>query len=596
MSIQFIVDLVDRVSGKAKTVENSLMGTYEGTKKLEEAMKGLEGAMLKASALGREKQFRTLERQLKKLSVAAEASRSQVGRFGMAFGELKEGISKMLVIDPVEIFRTIGETAVEAAAKVGELALEFGHMAIEASEAKEKLLASFVALTGGEEAGGKTLAMIRELEKHVPQSEAQLADWSKQLLGAGVSADSLQSALQAVAGSEALVGGGQRALQLITQLQEMSQAGTKIRFNMSTLAGTGVTESEMMKALGMTPRQLELAKKQGALTGQQLSDALITVLHQKGTGPIAEQTRDLSAQWTKLKDNVMRMFEDVDLSPFLDALKSLFGIFDQGTNSGKAMKAGITGALNAVFKFIADGLPKVRHFFLEMIVWGLKAYITVKEHFTAIKAVAAVLFGALVGGLVALGTVGAIALAPLIASFATLAVGVLAATWPIVAIGAAVGALAFVFVHYKDIAKNFIAGLVDGIVNGGKAAIDAVKNLGHKLISSLKGVLGIHSPSVEMMKLGVHTGTGFANGVEASNDNVASAASGLSVAATSGVTGGGGPSAATVGRAGASVHVDSIVIQIDGAQSPKATSEAVVSELSNAFETLALTQGLGSAA
>lgn len=64
-----------------------------------------------------------------------------------------------------------------------------------------------------------------------------------------------------------------------------------------------------------------------------------------------------------------------------------------------------------------------------------------------------------------------------------------------------------------QLGKDLIQGLINGITQAGKNAVNAVKTLGGNLISGLKNKLGIHSPSKVFKALGEFTGEGYLIGV-----------------------------------------------------------------------------------
>lgn len=66
----------------------------------------------------------------------------------------------------------------------------------------------------------------------------------------------------------------------------------------------------------------------------------------------------------------------------------------------------------------------------------------------------------------------------------------------------------------KNIGKNLISGLWNGIKNKFDSVIEGVKNLASKLPKAVKKVLGIASPSKVMFKLGGYTTEGFINGID----------------------------------------------------------------------------------
>lgn len=96
------------------------------------------------------------------------------------------------------------------------------------------------------------------------------------------------------------------------------------------------------------------------------------------------------------------------------------------------------------------------------------------------------------------------------------------------------GAIADFFSPMFEAGKNLIQGFVDGIVSFVSKPVDAIKELGSNVLSSLKEVLGIHSPSTETYDYGVNTGQGFVNGTESQYGSVEDAAAGLGNAALNG--------------------------------------------------------------
>ena len=68
--------------------------------------------------------------------------------------------------------------------------------------------------------------------------------------------------------------------------------------------------------------------------------------------------------------------------------------------------------------------------------------------------------------------------------------------------------------------KDMIQGLINGVSSMVSKAVDAVKNVGSKMMSGIKGLLGIHSPSRVFRQYGIWTGEGLAIGVEKSQSVV----------------------------------------------------------------------------
>ncbi len=65
---------------------------------------------------------------------------------------------------------------------------------------------------------------------------------------------------------------------------------------------------------------------------------------------------------------------------------------------------------------------------------------------------------------------------------------------------------------FADIGKNLILGLIRGLQNSIHLVVDKVKNLGNTVVNALKNKLGINSPSTVFATLGDYSGQGFGVG------------------------------------------------------------------------------------
>lgn len=65
-----------------------------------------------------------------------------------------------------------------------------------------------------------------------------------------------------------------------------------------------------------------------------------------------------------------------------------------------------------------------------------------------------------------------------------------------------------------NVPKYIIEGLVNGLKNGAKTAVEVIVNLGKMLIEGIKGVLGIHSPSTVFAEIGKNIVLGLYNGIK----------------------------------------------------------------------------------
>lgn len=73
----------------------------------------------------------------------------------------------------------------------------------------------------------------------------------------------------------------------------------------------------------------------------------------------------------------------------------------------------------------------------------------------------------------------------------------------------------FESLQYSDnIPRDIMIGLANGIQSGADIVVSAVMEVGKQILSSIKAVLGIHSPSVEFYKIGQNTMLGFYKGLK----------------------------------------------------------------------------------
>lgn len=631
MAIVWGVQLRDQVTPAADAAAVAMGTAAQQAKVLQRAMAGAQAQATKMAALGDAAGVRKAAASYQVLKESFDAlpppvvkaqgridalTSSMKDKFhegGSATEILKAGLES-LGLSAGEAGLALGAmAAAAAAAAVTVVALagaiyEGAKASIEASEHLERMRSVFDALGGGAKgAGTATIAMIRGLSKEIPQSEATIEAWARSLEAAGTTdLGALRNQLKAAAAAEALLGdgAGETTKNLFANLQEQAAAGGgKVKFSLTKLAGTGISENEFLSSLGMTPANFAAAKKAGTLTGQQISDAISKALILKGEGPLASQMDELSTLATKAKDSFMHLFEDVNIAPFTSAVREFFGVFDTALPSGQVMHDALTSAFNGVFQVAGKVFSFLKDAFLHVIIWSLQAAIFIKPLVREFKAWAEQhdLVGKLMTALKGVGIVlGSLA----VAAGAVLAVGLALQFVASVIFGAVVGAVFYLIglvpkagealgdLAFKAVqgAKDFISGFVDGIKNGVGVVVEAVKNMGHHAWLAIKSALGIASPSKLMIQAGLHTSHGFAAGVEQGTPDVA--ASARSMAATVNVAASprrGGDSGGGGGSSSASVHIGSVTVHIDAshAASPAEMSSIVEEGLGSLAERLA---------
>ncbi|WP_062105210.1 hypothetical protein [Bacillus niameyensis] len=86
-------------------------------------------------------------------------------------------------------------------------------------------------------------------------------------------------------------------------------------------------------------------------------------------------------------------------------------------------------------------------------------------------------------------------------------------------------------IDLKQIGKDIIQGLINGITSKITAVTNAVKSVTSAITGKIKSILDIHSPSRVLEKLGIHTGEGLELGILGTVKNVAKAAGKMAMAA-----------------------------------------------------------------
>ncbi len=520
-AITFLIELKDKVSGPAKSI---------------------------VGALGKVKDIA-----------------SDVG--GGALKKLQAGFE---AVKPVALAAAAALAAFGAALAVG------AHFAIDAAEFKADMMDAFELYTGSQEAAAATFATVDEIAKHGQLGREKTFAIANDLLLAGIKdGEQLESSIKAVADLQA-VAGDAGAGKLKSILEKSVQSG-KFTLDAKQLVGTGVQVSELYaelaKRTGKGVAQVEAELKSGTIAADVGISALNATIDKKLGGIAAKQALDFGAQVTQLKDNLSRLFEDVDVGPLGEALHEVLAVFDQSTESGKALKWIVVNVFDALGKIAKAVFPYIRYFMLELVIVALKLYIAFKPF---IKQFREWMASANEGD----------ALRDLLTFFADIVVGgivmVAALAAGIVAIGkAALDAYQWVkqlFSGSDGIGSEFVSGIIRGFSAGAGLLYDAVRNLGKGAITAIKGTLGIASPSKVMMEMGMHTTAGFAEGVDAGAPKARGAVSDMTAP----------PSA---GKSGGSSNQIAVTFNVSGVNGAEDLRDQLPGLLASAFEQMSLSVG-----
>lgn len=588
-SAQFVIELVDKMSGPLKAQQQALDA-------LDAHLKSAKGGLGDFEA------------------ASGGASQGASG-FGASLGELNPYIAA-------------ATAALAAFVGVAAIAFEGGKLAIEATELKQDTQDALEAFLGSQQAAEDTYSAVRAMGGELSLGIKEGSQMAIQLAAAGIdSKDSLLSSIRAIK-SVSLVLGQEAGGKLENILKRTAQTG-QFKVQGKQLLGTGIRqadlEQQLSKQLGVVPAVVKKMMAEGKIKAADGISAIEQVINNGKIGELAQkQVLDFGNQINTLKSNFLKLFDGVNTGPFLDGLHSLVLMFDDSTKSGETLKFGITLIMDSMFKLATDAIPYVRMAFVELQIAALEIYIWFKQNESAIKT-----FGkSLLTGVEVLGLLTAAFFAAEIAAFifevvATggiiLAVVALVAAigwlvdnwdeaweWVKSAAGAAADWLADEFTALWDTISNFasdaynaavdwIDGLIDGIKNGAGAVWDAVKDVASGAWKSFTGFFKMNSPSLLMAEGGMNLMRGLDKGIQANDGgpqaSLASAATPTDPPSRMGASQNASDEASKGGDGDVVINIGPGAIVINGASNVEQIREVLPGELAAMFEQMGLSVG-----
>jgi hypothetical protein len=430
--------------------------------------------------------------------------------------------------------------------------------ALASADAHRSFMLVLQGATGSAAGAREASAAIDAVRAKSSVATPELQKMAQTLALAKIKGALFQQTLQQMA-NVASIAGPQAAGKLEEILKKTTALG-KFEIQGDALAGLGISMKDLAKEFGVSVAVLEGRMKAGKVSVEDGIDKMNKALN-KRFGKVAEQQAlSFGVQLMRLHENLAILFRDVNIEPFLLALKDVLSVFDTSTSTGKALKFVLTETFSGLFAILAKLGPFAKAFFQGMIIAALTLYIALKPVARAIaeafgnKSSADNLALAVTAGQVAVyGLLVVVAL--LVAAWALLASPVL---FVLGILGLLLSPIASIVSAMYELATsgNFagsalVEGFVNGITGGIGAAIGAVTSLGSAAMGALKSVLKIASPSGVFAEYGSFTSEGFAEGVGEGAPKAKSA-----VAKMVDVPKGGAGSRGRGGGDGALVHVE----------------------------------------
>jgi hypothetical protein len=585
------IALNDKVSPTAKKAADTV-------DLLNKAILSTEKALTRASAQGNVGQYNKLTQQLENYKASLSVARAEQ----VALGGTTQSSTAAMVESLGAVAGAAAAVAVAGAAVAavfGGLIVQGAKFALEMAGAKQASITLFDAFGDGQVSGTELHDAIQQLSDDIGISKDKLTPWATKLEEMGLrTIPELTAATTAAASAQALFGdrGAEAFLKVTERIQIAAETSGKLKLGVKQLGPILAVLPQIADKLGVSTRVLGEQLKKGTVDANAFGNAMQQAFIEKGAGPLARMSVQLGESWAKLKADVGDLFEDIDVTPFLVQVKDLFGVFSQAEPSGQALKFGIGKFFDDVFKVATKLVPMVKHFFLDLIIYGLKAYIAIKpiyNQFVASEVAIRIATDAFNAFKVAAGAVG-------IALGVIAVVGAAFVAWTGLAVIAVLevestiaGMVSYVASALKDFAvaaydlgADIVHGLVDGIQSAYHYVVDAVSGLVDKVEGTFRNDLKIHSPSVVMGDLGEDAGQGVAVGITRSAPDVHAASRGLAGDTAAGYSGGKG------GSAGASVDVGGVTMNYYGTgKESQSNAELTEQMVALVFERIALEMG-----
>jgi hypothetical protein len=260
---------------------------------------------------------------------------------------------------------------------LGAIAVGGIKLALDVHAFNEQLVATFDALGKGPDAGARTVEMLDDVARELPQSREQLAGWTREIEKMGVTdLGQVRGQLLATASAQGILGEeGAGAYQRIARkAQDAIEGNHKLTIASKELTKTlGINlTGAVAERMGLSLEKLEVQLKTGTVDAAKFGSALEETL-------IAKGGKGLDAMWSrsdvifrKLKDAGGELFSGVDASPVTGALLDVLGLFDQTKPEGLAMKAVLTDAFGAVASQLGLLITQTEIWGLEIATFALR--------------------------------------------------------------------------------------------------------------------------------------------------------------------------------------------------------------------------------
>lgn len=543
-----------------------------------------------------------------KLKEASRGSKKGIQSMGDAADELRGNLMKAL-----------GPLAL-AAAGIATAKAIFSS-AIEGANFKKQTQAQLESMTGSAAKAKETFNHIQRIADELVIGQDRAASLSTDLMkNARLPRVKLEESITALVALERGQGADASAkLESIIKGHALKRTFAITREDAMTM---GTNMQEVYAAIAKQTKQgvdvVRMKMMQGRISARDGLDAMNALLIKKNKAGLEAGKLDPAAMMSKVGETFKRIFEDIDLGPFLDSMREFILLFDRSTVSGKAIKLMMNGlftVLGGITKALFHGL---RVGFVLATIAAMKLYISAYPALNSIvKIVKKLGGGGGDGALEMLGKVWDIVAGNIATSLGVMSEGISAVldifssfvdliSGP--AIFNAVEKIKSIFADgfsieaFMKLGEMVVNGIIAGMEAVGGRFGKAAFNIKEKIVGNLKDALGIHSPARALMPIGHYSMEGVRVGAERNAVNLAESvtykapggglpfAAGAMASAASGAASGASASSAASG-ASITVTGTNITINAGNGATAQGIADMLPGALTVAFENLALQLG-----
>ncbi len=587
---KFAVVLEDKTSGAAASAADALEKLRGSIKRdtqelaaMQSAMKRMQSGTSVNVAAFRELQVR-IDAQKNKIAEAESKFVSLGGRFGATSRGAQATGGRL---------KALGETMGKMPGPIGRLGGGLSSMLTRMASGPMIVLALAAALVAvgiAALAAGASLLRFGVESANARRSQElhfeAISRMRRGLMGMRASAGEVMGAIDRVAGSTAT------SRDQVARFAEILQRGGVRGADLSTaLRAASVKAAALGDDAGAAFAQLAVGARASGYSIRALADDV----QARFGGVAARRLLDLNVMSTKIRENFASLFDSLNLEPLLGMFHEVVTFFSQSTATGRALKAIVTALFQPMIDSAGQGTPIVKRFFQGIVIAALRTtlvILTIKRWFSDTFGNSAIARIDKLKIALYAGAAAFVVLALAMGVVAVLAFG-LAVTLasPFIVLAATIYGVVQAFrwlgdvwdvmkTEWSQIGGQLVDGLVAGLRRGFSRAKDAVRQLGRDVVSTLRSVLDIHSPSRVFAALGTQIPAGVAVGVDRGAAQAdASVADMLSVPSIGAAGGGRGAISISIGD----VHVN-------GGNSSEIAAN-LRDELARALEGLALTMG-----